>query len=178
MGTRSPIRWAPYGGEIMAWTGVILMSRTLLMCVALMAASCSRPADDERAIREQVGNYTRALDTGDVGLASRVWWDTKDVSAITPMGHSHGWDEVKGLYRFFNDNFTDRHLQARDIAVHLMGDTAWVEYNWRFDARSKANGMAIHSEGRESEVFRRIDGNWRIVHVHYSGPATGAAPSQ
>ena len=57
-------------------------------------------------IREQVANYTKALDTGDLALAARVWWDTKDVSSITPMGHPHGWDEVKGMYQFFADNFT------------------------------------------------------------------------
>jgi ketosteroid isomerase-like protein len=132
--------------------------------------------DDERAIRGQIANYTKALDTGDLALAARVWWDSKDVSAITPMGHSHGWDEVKGMYQFFADNFTDRHLRARDIAVHLMGDTAWVEYNWLFDAKIKASGMAMHSEGRESEVFRKIGGAWRIVHIHYSGPATPVNP--
>ena len=153
-----------------------LMSRMLLFCVTVLAASCSRPTDDERIIREQVANYTKALDTGDLGLAAHVWWDTKDVSAITPMGHSHGWNEVKGIYQFFGDNFTDRHLQARDIAVHLMGDTAWVEYNWHFDAKIKANGMEIHSDGRESEVFRKIDAAWRIVHIHYSGPAVSPGP--
>ena len=66
-------------------------SRTPLLCLVLLVASCSRPADDERTIREQVANYTKALDTGDLSLAARVWWDTKDVSAITPMGHSRGW---------------------------------------------------------------------------------------
>ena len=150
---------------------MVLSSRTLLLCLALLAVSCSRSADDERAIREQVANYTKALDTADLGLAAHVWWDTKDVSAITPMGHSRRRDEVKGMYQFFADNFTDRHLQARDIAVHLMGDTAWVEYNWHFDAKIKANGMELHSDGRESEVFHKIYGGWRIVHIHYSGPA-------
>lgn len=100
---------------------MVFTSRTSFLCLALLAGSCSRPADDERAIREQVANYTKALDTGDLGLAARVWWDTKDVSAITPMGHSHGWDEVKGMYQFFADNFTDRHLQARDIGAGSSG---------------------------------------------------------
>jgi ketosteroid isomerase-like protein len=80
------------------------------------------------------------------------------------------------MYQFFADNFTDRYLQARDIAVHVMGDTAWVEFNWRFDAKIKANGKEMRSEGRESKVFRKIDGGWRIVHIHYSGPAMGTSP--
>jgi hypothetical protein len=58
------------------------------------------------------------------------------------MGHSHGWGEVKDMYQFFADNFTDRHLQARDIAIHLMGDTAWVEYNWRFDANCSTSPLS------------------------------------
>jgi len=51
-----------------------------------------------------------------------------------------------------------------------------VEYNWHFDAKIKANGMELHSDGRESEVFRKIDGGWRLVHIHYSGPAATTSP--
>ena len=59
-----------------------------------------------------------------------------------------------------------------------MGDTVWVEYNWHFDAKIKSNGMEIHSDGRESEIFRKIDGGWKIVHIHYSGPAVGRNPGR
>ena len=49
-----------------------------------------------------------------------------------------------------------------------MGDTAWVEYNWHFDAKIKADGMETHSDGRESEVFRKIDGGWAGPSVPHS----------
>jgi hypothetical protein len=58
----------------------VIMSRKLFLCLLLLANSCSHRADDDRAIREQVANYTKALATGDLGLAGRVWWDAKDVS--------------------------------------------------------------------------------------------------
>ena len=62
------------------------MSRVSLLCLTALAASCSRPADQERMIREQVANYTKALDTGDLGLAARVWWGTKDCPPSLPWG--------------------------------------------------------------------------------------------
>jgi hypothetical protein len=43
-----------------------------LLCLPLLAASCSRPVDDQRAIREQVANYTKALGSVENGLA--VGW--------------------------------------------------------------------------------------------------------
>jgi len=50
---------------------------------------------DQNAVREQVVKYTQALDAADTGIASKVWLTTPEASFISPMGHSHGWEEVK-----------------------------------------------------------------------------------
>jgi len=34
--------------------------------------------------------------------------------------------------------------------------------------------VPIATHGRETQVYRKVDGAWRLVHVHYSGmPVTG-----
>lgn len=66
-------------------------------------------------------------------------------------------------------------MEIFDLSVHEDGDHAWVEFYWRFDAIMRQDRTLLHTEGRETQVLRRIGETWRIVHVHYSGmPVTGA----
>jgi len=125
---------------------------------------------DEAAVRHQVAMYTRALDAADTGMASQVWLTTPEASFISPMGHAHGWEEVKKVYDFFGTSFTDRKLAARDIAVDVQEDSAYVEFYWHYTAKQKSDGKDVQTDGRESQMYRRVDGGrWALVHVHYSG---------
>jgi hypothetical protein len=57
------------------------------------------------AIRQQIAKYTAALDAADIDLASQVWRTSAEVSFIHPAGHARGWEEVKGIYKFFGSSF-------------------------------------------------------------------------
>jgi len=47
-----------------------------------------------------------------------------------------------------------------------------VEFDWDFVAILRSDGMVVHTTGRESQVYVNLPGKgWRLVHVHYSGPA-------
>jgi ketosteroid isomerase-like protein len=153
-----------------------MKGRSLAAASALLVlVSCNAPEGDpkvaEKEIREQVGRYTAALDAADTNLASQVWDTAPDVSFIHPGGHAHGWEEVKGIYEFFGSAFSDRKLVARDIAVHVNGNTAWVEFYWHFTAKQVKDGAHVETDGRESQVYRKTTAGWRMAHGHYSGPA-------
>jgi ketosteroid isomerase-like protein len=149
----------------------------LLCALSAFSLSCGGPDQsaghakaDEDAVRQQVTKYTQALDAADTGLARQVWLTTPEASFISPMGHAHGWEEVKKVYDFFGSSFTDRKLTARDIAVDVHGDAAYVEFYWHYSAKQKSDGKDVQTDGRESQMYRRVDGGrWALVHVHYSG---------
>src|SRR5438128_1428789 len=107
-----------------------------VFCVACggQGQSAEDTKADEDAVRQQVAKYTQALDAGDMGIASQVWLTTPEASFISPMGHSHGWEEVKKVYDFFNASFTDRNLTVRDISVDVHGNSAYVEFYWHYSA--------------------------------------------
>jgi ketosteroid isomerase-like protein len=69
--------------------------------------------------------------------------------------------------------FSKRSLKlAAEPAIHVFGDTAVAEFHWDFVATLRSNGSEVHTKGRESQVYVRFaDKGWRLVHVHYSGPA-------
>jgi hypothetical protein len=65
---------------------------------------------------------------------------------------------VKKVYDFFGASFTDRKLTARDIAVDVHGDSAYVEFYWHYSAKQKSDGKDVQTDGRESQMYRRVDG--------------------
>jgi len=140
----------------------------------LSAVVTANQADDAKAateaVRQQVAKYTAALDAADIDLSSQVWQTSPEVSFIHPAGHAHGWEEVKGIYKFFGSFFSERKLTARDVSIHVNGDTAWAEFHWNFVAKQSNDGSAVQTQGRETQIYYKIGERWRLVHVHYSGP--------
>ena len=157
----------------------------ILLCVLpLFLAGCAdrRAAGtkaDEDAVRQQVAKYTGSLSAADIGsAASQVWLTTPEASFISPMGHAHGWEELKKVYDFFETGYTDRKLTAHDITVDLHGDSAYVEFYWHYTAKQKSDGKDVQTDGRESQMYRRGEGGrWALVHAHYSGMPV-ATPAQ
>jgi ketosteroid isomerase-like protein len=70
--------------------------------------------------------------------------------------------------------FSERKLTVKDIEVQVYGDAAVATFYWDFVARMRADGRTLKTQGRETQVYRRSDRGWSLVHVHYSGmPVTG-----
>ncbi len=144
-----------------------------------LAASAQKARGDETAkaaIQQQIDKYLQALNRADVELAAQVWRTSGDVTAIHPAGHAHNWEEIKGFYGFFGATFSERKLTARDVKIHVNGNSAWVEFYWHFTGKQKKDGSVIETDGRETEVWEKLAGRWRLVHVHYSSPV--AMPPQ
>ena len=67
------------------------------------------------------------------------------------------------------ETFSKRKLSPRDVAVHVYGNSAWVEFDWDFVAKFRKDRSPITTHGRETQVYWKMPDGWRLVHVHYSG---------
>lgn len=111
-------------------------------------------------------------------LAATVWGATPEASFIHPRGHERGWDAIRE--NFYHKTmvrlFSRRELRLTSAPViHIYGDAAVAEFDWEFTARTRDNDTERRTSGRESQVYaRRSTEDWRLVHVHYSGPAVTA----
>ena len=159
-------------------SGLGLLRLLSLGFLLTFTVSCGVQGENSRdvqaatdAIRQQIAKYTAALDAADTAIASEVWLTSPDISFISPAGHQHGWEEVKKVYEFFGASFSDRKLTVRDVSVHAYSDSAWAEFYWHFAAKQRSDGSAVQTDGRETQVYRKVGRNrWMLVHVHYSGP--------
>jgi Xaa-Pro aminopeptidase len=131
---------------------------------------------DSAVIRGLIEKYAKSVDDADTALAAEVWLDSPDVSFIHPLGHEHGFEQIKqNVYkRLMGDTFSERKLSVHDVSVHVYGDAAWAEFYWDFAAKFRKDGSPLATHGRETQLYQKENGRWRLVHVHYSGiPVTG-----
>ena len=155
----------------------------LLGCLVLAAAvsfdiagQTSGAQGDIDKIQHLIAEYAKAVDTADVMLVREIWSNSPDVSFIHPLGHEHGIDQVaENVFRhLMGDTFSERKLSIRDVSIHTYGDTAWAEFYWDFAAKFRKDGAPLATKGRETQIYHKEQGRWRLVHVHYSGmPVTG-----
>jgi len=67
-------------------------------------------------------------------------------------------------------------LNLSNVETHVEGDFAWAIANVEVKALVKRDQRQIHNRGYETFLFRRVDGNWRVVHTHSSSrPVTDEA---
>jgi ketosteroid isomerase-like protein len=134
------------------------------------SSSADNDAENEE-IKNLIAKYAKSIDDADTNLGSQVWWDSPEASFIHPLGHEHGFEQIKqNVYmRLMGNTFSERKLSIHDVSVHLLGDAAYAEFYWDFTAKFRKDGSPLTTHGRETQVYRKDANGWRLVHVHYSG---------
>lgn len=57
--------------------------------------------------------------------------------------------------------------ETRDDQIHVVGDLAWVHCLMEFEADFGVMGL-IKQSARLTEIWQRMDGEWKMVHFHGS----------
>ena len=156
---------------------ICISARTLtLLTIALALPLSAETNSDEKQIKDLIATYATTVDRADTAMAKKIFSDAPEVTFIHPRGEDRGRDQIVTdlIQNEMGATFSVRKLTPTSIAVHVYGDAAWSEFNWDFVATVRKDGTSVHSQGVETQIYRRQNGHWRIVHVHYSGaPVTG-----
>lgn len=157
------------------------------ICLGFMTMTASGQAASDRAgtgdpaavgqIKELLRKYEVSIDNIDLGLANQIWSHAPEVILIEPRGTERGLSVIeKNFYQqAMGSTFSQRQLLIESPAIHVYGDTAWGEFTWTFHATTRNGGKKMTTQGRESQVYHKENGTWRVICDHYSGlPVTGA----
>jgi SnoaL-like domain len=132
------------------------------------------PLPDSVFFNSLVALYAHSIDQADTILASELWAPTDEISFINPGGTEYGWNGVKNIYKMFKDNFSTRKLSFFDVKFAYYNDVSWLTFYWIFDGTLRINNSSVQTRGRETQIWKKVNREWRLVHVHYSGmPVTG-----
>jgi len=130
----------------------------------------SEGPESAEEIKNLIAKYAKSVGDADTELASQIWWNSAEASFIHPLGHEHGFEQIKqNMYtRLMGGTFSERKLSVHDVAVQVLCDAAVAEFDWTFTAKLRKDGSPVTTHGRETQVYRKMPDGWRLVHVHYS----------
>ena len=90
-------------------------------------------------------------------------WDNLNKSVYLGLDHiCRLWEYLR-----YVSNGVPAQVEVWDEQVHVVGDLAWVHAMMRFAADFGPLGK-FDLPSRETEIWQRIDGEWKMVHFHCS----------
>lgn len=128
--------------------------------------------EDIRGIKSVVSAYCRAIGTQNRDEFLSLWSGREDDTLISIAKKFEG---AENIYRDFLIGGIQRaYTQIRLVAdcepmVHLAGENAAVVvFEYHTECIRRDDGSAYGIEGLETQIMLRVNGEWKLHHVHYS----------
>lgn len=123
---------------------------------------------EEDEVRAASATFYAALNTmlaGDASALSDIWAHTESVSTLHPIGRREvGWDAVRKSFEEVAHGSTGGRVEISDQLICVMGDVAYeigVEH-----AQFAVAERPLTVNSRFTNIYRRENGTWKIVHHH------------
>jgi len=110
-----------------------------------------------------------AIHNGDAAPRMQMWSTRDPVTLLGAIKTNSGWDEVSRVFRWLGSGFSDcTSYRFELLAAGVSGDLA---YTVGFEHTSVSwDGVPLEPYTlRVTHVYRRENGEWRIVHRHGDG---------
>ena len=115
----------------------------------------------------------QALHNGDPGPRLAMWSTRDPVTVLGAVRTASGWDEVRQLFRWLGSGFSDcTSYRFELVAAGVSGDLAYT-VGYEHITVSMDGGPVAPVTLRVTHLYRREDGEWKIVHRHADAPPTG-----
>jgi ketosteroid isomerase-like protein len=117
-----------------------------------------------------------ALHNGDPGPRLAMWSTQDPVTVLGAVQSASGWDEVSQLFRWLGSGFSNCTAYRFELAA--AGASGDLAYTVGYEHASVSwDGTPLDPYTlRVTHVYRREDGEWKIVHRHADASPTGTDP--
>ncbi|MEM9682676.1 MAG: nuclear transport factor 2 family protein [Pseudomonadota bacterium] len=121
--------------------------------------------DDVRTASEEFYAALNRMLAGDARSLGDIWSHSSTVTAMHPIGDWHvGWDDVKTTFDKVAKASTGGQVWITDQLIRIGGDMAYevgMEH-----AEFAIDGQPLTVNSRVTNIYRREQGGWKIVHHH------------
>ncbi len=125
----------------------------------------STEADDVRAASDQYRDALEAMLNGDAGPMAEIFSHEDDVTTMTELGgREEGWDAVSGSMEEAAAVCTDGTATHTDKLIRVTGDLAYELCTESLSATFA--GEPLSWEHRLTNIYRKENGEWKLVHQH------------
>ncbi len=127
-------------------------------------------APDEAEIRARIVVLVRAIGTGELeGVKSMYAADVVSFDLEAALQHLGAEAKQRNWIKFFSLFQAPVGYEPYGLTVAVSGDVAFAHSHNRVSARME-NGDRLDYWVRRTICFRKVEGNWVIVHDHVSAP--------
>ena len=118
-----------------------------------------------------------AMHNGDPEPRLEMWSQNDPVSLLGAIGMVEtGWDDLSKTFRWVASAFSNcTEYRFELVAAGASGDLGYT-VGYEHSTASRNGGPATPNTLRVTHVFRREDGEWRIVHRHGDGLSPESDP--
>jgi ketosteroid isomerase-like protein len=145
-------------------TGTIVAAAALLLSVSIKAHASSK---DEKAIRDVESKMIATTNTNDL----MKYYDQNDVDVYDLAGplQYKGNAAVRGDFDNVFANFAGAKGNFVELVVVTDGKMGMARSIQHFAWTDKA-GKPQEVTVRVTDVFHKVDGQWKVIHTHISAP--------
>lgn len=167
------------------WRRRILRASLVGMAISLLLAAseiAAQTATSGRDVRDaSFTAFLREVEAAQVHLVNgrpdpfkALWSHADDVTLSGGLGGAiaKGWKEVGERLDWVGTQYVGGTRTHEEIARYAGQDLAYVVLRETIRFKSPADGRPVVQELRVTQVCRREDGQWRIVHRHADAQVT------
>lgn len=156
---------------------VLLVLSIIIGGVLVQAFAAKSKTDDKAAIAALEDRVAKAIGARDANavMANYVKSDALVVFDVIPPREYRGWDAyLKDWQGVLGGCADSPKLDISDLAIETSGPLAYSHSIQHFTCTG-AKGNKVDMTLRTTDVYRKFNGSWRIVHEHYSVPVDVAS---
>jgi ketosteroid isomerase-like protein len=130
-----------------------------------------------RSVLPSITNADTALHNGDARPRFSTWSHRDPVTLFGAVMNKSGWGEIGPAFEWLATRFSDGTYECEVIAAGASGDLGYI-VGIEHSTASIAGAPPEAYELRVTQIFRREEGQWKVVHRHADPvPASESAPA-
>ena len=114
--------------------------------------------------------FYQAVSDQSLRAMGKVWLQEPWVQCVHPSWELlTGWKRIRKSWATIFRNTEHMKIQATEVSIRVSGDFAWVSCLENIESYRNANFSRSQAQG--TNLFFRVEGQWRLVH-HHASPVT------
>ena len=140
-----------------------------ILAALLLGAPGALVAADGQVFVNIIESIERGWETADGAPFRQHFLDFDGARYIESGGQNEGLEDlITHHVEPEGDTLDGLDLTFSNIETHIEGDFAWAVADVEVQATVKRDSRIIHNRGHETFLFRRVEGEWKVVHTHSS----------
>jgi ketosteroid isomerase-like protein len=153
--------------------GLVIVLGLALALLSSPVVSASPEAVEE--LMPLLLKFEQAFETWDLEIFTELFWHDKKLTVFFPEPETafrmDGWTQIQSYLRGFTSFVSQLppgtvNMETRQPSINVMGDVAILTKYWVVTMLTPEGSQVM--QGRGTSVWKKIEGNWVIIHMHIS----------